>query len=114
MLKSVQDIEAFMQNNLMIVAEMIKKLPNSPKDGLISSAVDAFLVFCKRQIQKGKNWVTDLELTDALKHYHHVQGKESQWSNFPKIKKQNGNSLKSSMIIEQRKTISGTLDKKII
>ena len=102
-LKSLQDIEAFMQNNLMILAEMIKKLPDSPQDGLVSSAVDAFIVFCKRQYHKGKDWIYDLGLSDALRKYHYAQGKQSQWFKLPQVRAKNKQKLKSSLIIDQGK-----------
>lgn len=87
----------------MILAEMIKKLPDSPEDGLVSSAVDAFLVFCKRQYGKGKDWIYDLGLSDALRKYHYAHGKQSQWVKLPQVRAKNKTKLKSSLIIDQGK-----------
>ena len=87
MLKSVEDIETFMQTNLMIVAEMIRKLGKSSNDsGLIHSAIEAFIVFCKRQYQKGKDWISELELENPLQSYFISKRKSVKWEEFTQLK----------------------------
>ena len=81
MLKSLEDIEFFMQNNLMILAEMIRKIETSSDSNVVvPSAVEAFMIFCRRQREKGKDWLQDLSLEKVLKEYYNKRGEEMKLS----------------------------------
>lgn len=69
-----------MEANLLIVAEMVKKLSTRTADaGLVPSAVEAFLTFCRRQKTRGRDLVRDLGLKSVLKEYFSSKGQEFEW-----------------------------------
>lgn len=113
MLKSLEDIEFFMQNNLMILAEMIRKIETSSDSNVVvPSAVEAFMIFCRRQREKGKDWLQDLGLEKVLKEYYNKRGEEMKWEkrsdqkNINEINKDyidiNGK-FKSNFIVDNKK-----------
>jgi hypothetical protein len=70
-----------------MVSEMIKKLGEEHTDGgIVRSAVEAFCAFCKRQLVKGKDWITDLQLEQVLREYYKTLGRDFLWKGLPKKK----------------------------
>ena len=89
MLKSLEDIESFMQTNLVIFAEMIRKTSKKDSIGVVHSTIEAFMVFCRRQREKGKDWLRDLNLESILRDYYQNRGENMRWD------KLNGKNQKS-------------------
>lgn len=101
MLKSLEDIESFMQTNLLIFAEMIRKTGKGDSVGVVHSTIEAFMVFCRRQREKGKDWLRDLNLESVLRDYYDNRGEEMRWDKKKNRVDQQGN---QGFTKNQRKT----------
>lgn len=97
-----------MQQHLMILVEMLKKVgAGSTREALTSSAIDAFLVFCKREFHRGKDWIAELGLEHVLEEYLHAHGKSLHWRRRPRDNSASPGGLHSSLFIGQERLRTG-------